>query len=194
MPSAPSPPAPIKELVAIKVQRRQSQRFDVTGLLSMSAVRYTPGQLLIRGAASLLIFLLISFLRTYSEILIRILLSHRCPGVYGNTAKGLQAIADLSLCDEPKTPEGKNAVIEFTFYVPCEEKGTAPLLMQDMPALIDKPVSMFSLTTKNTDGCYDVYANDEFFFKPAAGPKADALTASAAELQSLPSENKHKLT
>ena len=49
MPSTPSPPAPIKDLVAIKVQRRQSQRFDVTGLLSMSAVRYTPGQLLIRG-------------------------------------------------------------------------------------------------------------------------------------------------
>ncbi len=85
-------------------------------------------------------------------------------------------------------------MIEFTFYVPCEEKGTAPLLMQDMVALIGKPVSMFSLTVKNTDGCHDVCANDEFFFKPAAGPKADALTASAAELQSLPSENKHKFT
>ncbi len=114
--------------------------------------------------------------------------------MYGNTAKGLQAIADLSLCDESKTPEGKNAVIEFTFYVPCEEKGAAPLLMQDMVALIGKPVSTFWLSVKNADGRSDVDANDDFFFKPAAGPKAGALTASAAELENLPSENKHKLT
>ena len=91
--------------------------------------------------------------------------------MYGNTAKGLQAIADLSLCDESKTPEGKNAVIEFTFYVPCREKGTAPLLMQDMVALIGKPVSMFSLTAKNADGCYDVFANDEFSSSRQLAPK-----------------------
>ena len=154
IPSVPSPPSPIKEIVSIPLRKGNSPTFDITAVPTFSPPRYAQ------------------------------------------TGKGYRAIVDVTLVDGSITSTNKNAEIFFTTYIPASQGGECPEAMTELVQQQGKPTSFFALKifTRTSADKREITASDDFYWRPAEGKKAEQLQLESQGLQSLPDNQRERLT